>query len=69
MINLLGQTSGTGVGLSLPSLPPDASVHIKMYGKKECRPGRKMGHAVILSKSNPEKLTEYAESLQKGYRL
>lgn len=69
MINILGQSTGTDVALSLPDLPPAASVHVKMYGKKECRPGRKMGHAVILSRDTPEKLAEYAESLQKGYRL
>jgi phosphoribosylaminoimidazole carboxylase (NCAIR synthetase) len=69
MINLLGQTSGTEIPLSLPSLPEDAIVHAMMYGKKHCRPGRKMGHAVILSKSHPERLASYAETLKKGYRL
>jgi 5-(carboxyamino)imidazole ribonucleotide synthase len=69
MINLLGQTSGTEIPLSLPNLPEDAIVHAMMYGKKHCRPGRKMGHAVILSKSHPERLASYAETLKKGYRL
>lgn len=69
MINILGQTAGTEVPLHLPHLPEDAIVHVKMYGKKHCRPGRKMGHAVVLAKKHPEKLPEYARTLKEGYRL
>jgi 5-(carboxyamino)imidazole ribonucleotide synthase len=69
MINLLGQSAGGDVPLLLPSLPDDAIVHVKMYGKKHCRPGRKMGHAVILARKHPEKLADYARALKEGYRL
>lgn len=45
MINLLGAVKDP----STVQLPPGA--HLHLYGKKEARPGRKMGHVTALGKS------------------
>jgi 5-(carboxyamino)imidazole ribonucleotide synthase len=57
MINLLGHETGTGLGL--PSVA-EALVHpglaLHLYGKREARPRRKMGHLTVLADSAEEAL-------------
>ena len=55
MLNLIGQSSSmeeitrqTTAALQVPG----ASVHL--YGKSECRKGRKMGHITIVAESDPQ---------------
>lgn len=64
MLNLVGAPGyqGTPVieGLSTVLAMPD--VHVHLYGKTECRPGRKMGHITVLGDSMPE-LIALAESI------
>ncbi len=56
IVNLLGAEGYSGVahyeGLEEVLKIPNSFVHI--YGKKETRPGRKMGHVTILSKEKQE---------------
>lgn len=56
MINIIGAEGHTGPvryeGLPEVLVIPDAFVHL--YGKKETKPGRKMGHVTILSKEKAE---------------
>ncbi|KAI9027874.1 hypothetical protein DFJ74DRAFT_617544 [Hyaloraphidium curvatum] len=62
MINLLGRANGEegmadlfrSVGAALPM--PGASVHL--YGKRECRRGRKMGHITVCADSMAEVFAE-----------
>ncbi|MEI8096240.1 MAG: 5-(carboxyamino)imidazole ribonucleotide synthase [Spirochaetales bacterium] len=51
MVNLLGQGSGTTVvaGLKEALAVPGFSLHL--YGKTQCRPGRKMGHFTVTAPS------------------
>ena len=46
MVNVLGQHL-PGLLEKLPSLPPEVKVHL--YGKREARYGRKMGHVTVLA--------------------
>lgn len=57
MLNLLGDEPEKVLHY-LPALPPEAKLHL--YGKKEARPGRKMGHLNLLAPS----LDEALETLQ-----
>ncbi len=54
MVNLIGSEGHTGEAVyeGLDEVLKMENVFIHLYGKKETRPGRKMGHATILS---PEK--------------
>ena len=56
IVNLLGAEGYTGEacyeGLEAILNIPNVFVHI--YGKKETKPGRKMGHITILSKEKQE---------------
>lgn len=65
MINLVGEPDAQGrprvVGLAEALALPGVSVHL--YGKREVRPFRKMGHAVVLD-PNPEKALEIAIQLK-----
>jgi 5-(carboxyamino)imidazole ribonucleotide synthase len=58
MVNLLGEPGHSGeadyVGLSDVLRIDNAFVHI--YGKKETRPGRKMGHVTVMSRERQELL-------------
>ncbi len=49
MVNVLGQHL-PALMEKLPSLPPAVKVHL--YGKREARPGRKMGHVTVLADAN-----------------
>lgn len=54
MKNILGAKDGDGMpdGLEKALKIPGVSVHI--YGKKDSRPGRKMGHVTVIGDSLPE---------------
>ena len=54
MVNLLGQGTGpaTFAGLDEALGVPGFSLHL--YGKAECRPGRKMGHFTVTADTQPE---------------
>jgi phosphoribosylaminoimidazole carboxylase len=68
MVNLLGTTSGDE-GMDIILRPckvamglPGASVHL--YGKAQCRAGRKMGHITIVADTVPELLEQVKEILK-----
>jgi phosphoribosylaminoimidazole carboxylase PurK protein len=68
MVNLLGRSQGTNVPLVLPTLPSGIEVLVKMYGKAECRIGRKMGHVNLLAEEGFD-LRPIAEKVFKEYQL
>ena len=69
MINLLGQTSGPKYSLELPVLPSVLRIYPKLYLKKECRPGRKMGHLNLVDPSDSLNLVEFGEKILREYKL
>lgn len=64
MLNLVGAPGyqGTPVFDGLSTLLAMPDVHVHLYGKTECRPGRKMGHITVLGESMPE-LIALAETI------
>ncbi len=68
MVNLLGKTNGTDVKLVLPPISPEVEVFVKMYGKKDCRVGRKMGHVNLIAREGFD-LKPTAEKIFKEYQL
>ncbi len=69
MVNILGQTKGTDVPLTLPELPPGVKVTPKLYGKEKCAPGRKMGHVNLVDVSGTHDLKSLGEKILREYRL
>ena len=59
MLNILGEHLPLLLK-RLKDLPPEAKLHL--YGKQECRPGRKMGH-LNLTADSPESLLEHLVKL------
>jgi 5-(carboxyamino)imidazole ribonucleotide synthase len=59
--NLIGEMGFVGSpvieGLDELSQIPDA--HIHLYGKDECRPGRKMGHLTLIGKNHDELIQRF----------
>ena len=66
MINLLGHSEGEDFELALPKLNGDFEMNVHMYGKKVCKPGRKMGH-ITLYGNVPN--FEYAKIISSEYKL
>ena len=70
MVNLIGSEgfSGEACYEGIDELLKMENVFLHLYGKKETRPGRKMGHATILS---PEKadLVFKAKSIRQKFRI
>lgn len=62
MVNLLGETGDK------PGLSPDSFGRLHWYGKKENRPGRKMGHINTFGRT-PEDALKQALKWRKGFRL
>lgn len=64
MINLLGERSGSGIPDSITPLlrHPKASFHL--YGKKDSRKGRKMGHLTVVGNDTEQTLKEALISAQ-----
>ncbi len=56
IVNLLGETGHTGEAYyeGLNEILEIENVFVHIYGKKETKPGRKMGHITILSKEKQE---------------
>lgn len=69
MVNILGQSSGRDVPLSLPEMPQNIKVMPKLYGKEKCAPGRKMGHVNIVDESGTHDLKSLGEKILREYRL
>ena len=69
MVNILGQTSGTNVPLTIPELPSGVKVTPKLYGKEKCAPGRKMGHVNIVDETGTHDLKSLGEKILREYRL
>ena len=64
MLNLVGAPGyvGSPVIDGLVQLLSEPDVHVHLYGKQECRPGRKMGHITVLGDST-EELVAIAEDI------
>lgn len=60
MVNILGAEHASGVVGTYPKILEVPSVHLHIYGKSECRPGRKMGHVTVLGET-PEEARSGAE--------
>ncbi len=69
MVNILGQTKGTDVPLTLPELPSSVKVTPKLYGKEKCAPGRKMGHVNLVDEAGTHDLKSLGEKILREYRL
>ena len=69
MLNLLGKSSGVDHQLTLPALPEGLKAFPKLYQKKECRIGRKMGHLNLVDASGTLNLVEIGEYVLKEYQL
>jgi len=48
MVNLIGESDGTAKLLGLEKAYLDPHVHVHLYGKKQSRKGRKMGHYTVV---------------------
>ncbi len=68
MVNLLGDLWCNGEpAFASAAQELDCEVHLHLYGKKEARPGRKMGHATIVAETQRQALenaVRYRELLQ-----
>lgn len=61
MVNLLGRRNGPGIPDSVVDFFRHDRVNLHLYGKKDSRIGRKMGHVTVLG-SSPEEALGVAES-------
>lgn len=66
MINLLGQREAVNYNLEIPELQNEYDYKVHMYGKKDSRPGRKLGHITIFS---DQRTNKHAKRITKEYRL
>lgn len=66
MINLLGQSPRKNYQLEIPEFSDCIDFKVHMYGKKESRSGRKMGHITLVSENETGQL---AQKIQQEYRL
>jgi len=64
MINLLGKTGGAGLIKNYNTALSDPNVHLHLYGKKNSRKGRKMGHVTITG-DNAGKILAAARETEK----
>lgn len=67
MVNILGKKDAQDYHLKLPELSLDVEVKTYMYGKKESRSGRKLGHLAITGPR--ERILQEAKRLAEGYEL
>jgi len=68
MLNLLGTPNGTNQLTPLDLFKANQAGHLWLYGKKESRPGRKMGHYTLLGDSASVVLSDLTQ-LQQRYSL
>lgn len=64
MINLLGKTNKEGVVKNYASALADKDIHLHIYGKKNSRVGRKMGHITVTG-SNSAAILKKAKATEK----
>ena len=74
MVNLLGDLWRDGEQPAFESTADQVAcdVHLHLYGKKDARPGRKMGHATIVAENQPaaiESAKQYRELLQRQHSI
>ncbi len=69
MVNILGQSHGKDIPLTLPNLPHSVKVIPKLYGKEKCAPGRKMGHVNLVDEAGAHDLKSLGEKILREYRL
>ncbi len=69
MVNILGQSQGKDIPLTLPELPAGVKIIPKLYGKEKCAPGRKMGHVNLVDESGAHDLKSLGEKILREYRL
>ncbi len=65
MVNLLGKTNGTGELKNYSKALENPEVHLHMYGKKQSRVGRKMGH-ITLTGNDRKKILSTALTIEKN---
>jgi 5-(carboxyamino)imidazole ribonucleotide synthase len=63
MINLLGERGGSGVPDSVIDMLKVPGVTLHLYGKKECRKGRKMGHLTAVGDTIDQAFGRASEAL------
>ncbi len=70
MVNLLGETGHTGPAIyqGLEEVMKKPGVHVHIYGKKETRPFRKMGH-VTITDANPVELKRKAKFVKNTLKV
>jgi 5-(carboxyamino)imidazole ribonucleotide synthase len=70
IVNLLGEEghSGEAIYQGLEEILKIENVFVHIYGKKETRPGRKMGHVTILSKERQE-LVHQANRIKQNLKV
>jgi 5-(carboxyamino)imidazole ribonucleotide synthase len=70
MVNLLGEASHTGkaVYLNMEQILDMPGVYVHLYGKKETKPFRKMGHVTIIS-SNLNNAIEKARVVKQTLKI
>lgn len=62
MINILGQAQGENYSLTLPELEQPLEFKIHLYGKKESRVGRKLGHITLYGDKPVLEIAKYISS-------
>lgn len=67
MVNILGKTSSATKELQLPEVGVDIELKTYMYGKKESRPGRKLGHLTLLGPR--ERILNEALRMSREYNI
>lgn len=70
MVNLLGaeEQEGEAVIYGLEKVLAQKGIHIVLYGKKQTRPHRKMGHATVLGESKKE-LIEKINYIKENFKI
>lgn len=69
MINLLGKKNIENPKLILPTIPASYPHNVYLYGKKQGRSGRKMGHLNILNPFQDENFIHFLDQLTLEYEL
>jgi len=69
-INVLGPKSGSGVPdyLGLNELLSEPDIHVHLYGKKESKPNRKLGHITVIADSR-EALEQKVSIVEKYFKV
>jgi 5-(carboxyamino)imidazole ribonucleotide synthase len=70
MINLIGEEgySGSPVYQGMEDILRIPGVYVHLYGKKETRPGRKMGHVTLIAE-DMETLLQRADTVKKSIKV